>query len=236
MGRRSVVITGTFVRRRRHATGQHDVPVRLNRRRRCHRRRGDVRRPRRRNRDRPERVGRRRLTTLQARRGAGRSAGAEDAAQHQILPPGIELPAAEAVPARHHPGGCARLHTLGHNPALLLSRPTTAALAAAGRLAAASVTAHMTSRRSAPCRQTPVNHHAVLRQPPHLAKNTQRNATWWPGHAYLSTRRTTDAAADNPRPRRPIFSPRRGRDDSNVPLPPPQNTCWEKSDSMRRSL
>jgi type IV secretory pathway VirB10-like protein len=42
----------------------------------------------------------------------------------------------------------------------------------------------MTSRRSAPCRQTPLNHHVVLRQQPHPARNTRRNATWWPGHVY----------------------------------------------------
>ncbi len=182
IGRGSVLNAGTLVRRCQHATRQNDVGVRLNRRRRRDRRCGDVGLQRRGNGDRPARGGRRHITTNQARRAVGPGAGC--ATQQQLLPPGIELPAADAVPGCHRCHRRARLQAFGHDLALLLGRPATTALAAGGHLRVLIASAHMTSRRSVPCIQRPVHHHATLRHRPHLARNAPRSATWWSGAAY----------------------------------------------------
>ena len=159
----------------------HDVGVRLNGRRRhdlgCG---GGVQ----------ARGGRRHRDVHRARRGVYR--GAHSAAQHQLLPPCVDLPAADAMPACHHRHRRTRLHTLDDDLALLLSRPATAVLAAHGLRLALIASAHMITRKSVPCVQRPVRHRIALRHGRHLARNAPRGAMWSPRSAY-------DDAADQER-------------------------------------
>jgi hypothetical protein len=85
-----------------------------------------------------------------ARQGVDRRA--KPTAQQQLLPPGVELSRADAVLVRHHRWRNARLHALGHDPALLLSRPPTA-LAAGNNIGARNASARMITRKSARCPQ-----------------------------------------------------------------------------------
>jgi hypothetical protein len=104
--------------------------------------------------------------TLQAGHGLRRDVGG--ATQHKLLPPSVELPAADAVPARHHGRRRPRFQAVDHNPALLLSRPTTTAIAAGAQLGIGVVGARMTSRQSGLSIQEPVVHRVVLRNARHL--------------------------------------------------------------------
>jgi hypothetical protein len=85
-----------------------------------------------------------------ARQGVDRRA--KPTAQQQLLPPGVELSRADAVLVRHHRWRNARLQALGHDPALLLSRPPTA-LAAGNNIGARNASARMITRKSALCPQ-----------------------------------------------------------------------------------
>ncbi len=118
-----------------------------------------------------------------ARQGVDRRA--KPTAQQQLLPPGVELSRADAVLVRHHRWRNARLHALGHDPALLLSRPPTA-LAPGGTVGARTESAHMITRRSALCPQRPPRHPVVLRHGQHLAPNRSRRAMWCRRPAYRS--------------------------------------------------
>jgi hypothetical protein len=181
-GRRSVLSADRFVRRGRHTTSQPDIGVLLNGRRPRNRRHGDAGLRQRRYGGFQARSGRRHIDRHGARRDVG--CRPECAVQHQLLPPGIELPAADPVLARHHRRRRARFHALGYDLALLLSRPATAALAAGGHLRATVASARMISRRSVPNLRNPIRHPVVLRRRRHLARNAPRSATWWSGSAY----------------------------------------------------
>jgi hypothetical protein len=103
----------------------------------------------------------RRIDARQVRHAVG--SGAERAAQQQqLLPPGIKLPAADAVLARHHRHRHTRLHTLSHDLTLLLSRPTTA-LAASAQLGAQVAFARTIHRTSVPRLQSALCHAVLLR-------------------------------------------------------------------------
>src|SRR5487761_1640130 len=95
-----------------------------------------------------------------ARPGAG--CGAEPAAQQKLLPPSVELPAADAVLARHRSRRRAQHQAFGHDLALLPGRPATAALAR-GYLGGPTASARMISRRTDPYVSWPIRHHLVLR-------------------------------------------------------------------------
>ena len=164
-----------FVNRCRHTGGMHDVGVRLNGRRRRDLGCGGVCQQRR-NGGRQAWGGRRHRHVHRARRGVCR--GGHSAAQHQLLPPCVDLPAADAMPSCHRRHRRTRRHALGHDLALLLSRPATAALAAAGLRRALIASAHMITRRSVPYVQRPVRHRIALRHGQHLAPNAPSRAMW----------------------------------------------------------
>jgi hypothetical protein len=147
---RSVLDAGTVVHRCRRTTWRHDL---------CRRRRGK-------DSSLPGRGGRRLIGAHGARPGVG--CGAERAAQQKLLPPSVELPAADAVLARHRSRRRARHQAFGHDLALLLGRPATAALAR-GYLGGLTASARMISRRTDPYVSWPIRHHLVLRHGRHLA-------------------------------------------------------------------
>jgi hypothetical protein len=149
IARGRVLDAGTVGHRCRHTARQPDL---------CLRRRGkDI--------SLPGQGGRRLIGAHGARPGGG--CGAERAAQHKLLPPGVELPAADAVLARHRSRRRARHRAFGHDLALLLGRPATAALAS-GYLGGLTETAsaRMISRGTdsyVSCLRGPTRHHLVLR-------------------------------------------------------------------------
>ncbi len=153
IARRSFLDTGTVGHRRRHTAWRHDLLLR---------RRGEDSSLR-------ERGGRRLIRGHGARPGVG--CGAERAAQQKLLPPGVELPAADAVLARHRSRRRARHQAFGHDLALLLGRPATAALAR-GHLGGLTASARMISRMTDPCVSRPIGHDLVLRHGRHLAPTT----------------------------------------------------------------
>ena len=116
----------------------------------------------------PERGSRRHIGAHGNRRGI--NPGAERAAQQQLLPPSIELPAADAVLVRHRGHRRARLQALGHNLALLLNRPATAGLAASRNRGGLIASARMISRRTDPYPRQ-VRHLVVLRHGQHLPRS-----------------------------------------------------------------
>src|SRR5487761_1229400 len=144
IARRRVLDAGTVGHRCRYTTWQHDP---------CLRRRGK-------DSSLPERGVLRLIGANGARPGAG--CGAEPAAQQKLLPPSIELPAADAVLARHRSRRRAQHQAFGHDLALLPGRPATAALAR-GYLGGPTASARMISRRTDPYVSWPIRHHLVLR-------------------------------------------------------------------------
>jgi hypothetical protein len=78
------------------------------------------------------------------------------------LPPGVELPAADAVLAGHHRRRHIRLHAFGHDLVLLLGRPTTA-LAACVHLGALAQSARTIRLTSIPCLRSALRHAVFLR-------------------------------------------------------------------------
>jgi hypothetical protein len=183
-GRRSVLSADRFVRRGRHTTSQPDIGVLLNGRHPRNRHHGDAGLRQRRNGGLQAPSSRRHIGRHRARRQGGRRS--EPAVQHKLLPPGIELPAADPMLARHHRRRRARFHALGYDLALLLSRPATAALAAGRHLRATAASARMISRRSVPNVRNPIRHPVVLRRRRHLARNAPRSAMWCRGFALMS--------------------------------------------------
>lgn len=138
---------------------------------------------------------RRHVEGCEARRGVGRCA--KPAAQQQLLPPGIELPRADAVLVRHHRRRHARLHALGYDPALLLRRPPTP-LAAGGTVGVRTASAHMITRRSALCPHRPPRHPVVLRHGQHLAPNRPRREMWCRRPAYGAAASPGKAVIEKP--------------------------------------
>jgi hypothetical protein len=146
----------------------------------------------------PERGSRRHIGAHGNRRGI--NPGAERAAQQQLLPPSIELPAADAVLVRHRGHRRARLQALGHNLALLLNRPATAGLAASRNRGGLIASARMISRRTDPYPRQ-VRHLVVLRHGQHLPRSPGaaqrgrccpwRRTTRWTTSATIARRRST---------------------------------------------
>ena len=168
-----------------HAIGQWHVDpvVRLHRRHRCHRRCGGVRLRRGSNGGFHTRRARRRIDARYIRDGA--ASGIECAAQHQLLSPGIKLPGADAVFARHHRRRHIRLQALGHDLALLLGRPTTA-LAADVHLGAQAPCARTISRTSIPRLRSALRHAVLFHHRRHLPLNGPRRARWCSRSRYAS--------------------------------------------------
>jgi hypothetical protein len=111
---------------------------------------------------------------IEVRHGVG--SGIERSAQQQLLPPGIELPAADAVLASHHRHRHPRLHAFGHDLVLLLGRPTTAP-AAGPHLGTQAPCARTISRTSIPHLRSALRHAVLFRHRQHLAPNRTRRAT-----------------------------------------------------------
>jgi hypothetical protein len=151
-----------------------DLAVRLNRQHQCSRRCKSARRRRCRNGELQARSGRRHVDARQARYGVGPAA--ERAAQEQPLPPGVELPAADAVLASHHRRRHTRLQAFGHDLVLPLGRPTTA-LAPRAHLGAQAQSARTIRPRSVPCLRSTLRHAVLLRHGRHLVLNGTRRAT-----------------------------------------------------------
>jgi len=182
MACRSGLGAANFGHRSQHTTWQHNGGVQLGRRQRRDWRCRDVGRRRCSNRGLRPRGSGRHIVAHKAQRAGGR--GAECAVQQQLLPPGIELAAGDAVPARHRRRRRARFHALSHDLPLLLSRPATAPLAPGSQLGALGASAHMITRRSVAYVRSPVHHPVVLRQGRHLAPNAPRRAMWCRRPAY----------------------------------------------------
>jgi len=150
-----------------------DPFVRLNGWHRCGRRCRSARLRRRRNGGLHARRARRRIDARQIRHGVG--SGIERSAQQQLLPPGIKLPCADAVLARHHRRRHIRLHAFGHDLVLLLGRPTTP-FAAGAHLGAQAPCARTISRTSIPRLRSALRHAVLFRHRRHLALNRPRRA------------------------------------------------------------
>ena len=201
VARQRVLSAGFFVSLRRRSIWRRGTdPAGQLRRHRGGRGCSKIRRRWRRNGDLQAPGCRRHVDGCEARRDAGRRA--KPAAQQQLLSPGVELPRADAVLVRHHRCRHARLHALGHDPALLLRRPPTA-LAAGGTVGARTESAHMITRRSALCPQRPPRHPVVLRHGQHLAPNRPRRAMWCRRPAYSVQTGGGGKRSRQPRPRRP---------------------------------
>jgi len=197
----------------------HDVGVRLNGRRRHDLGCGGVFPWRRDGGRQPRGGGRRHRDVHRAGRGVCR--GGHSAAQHQLLPPCVDLPAADAMLACYRRHRRTRRHALGHDLALLLSGPATPALAADGLLRTLIASAHMITRKSVPCVQRPVRHRIALRHGRHLARNAPRGAMWRPRSAYVLTvtRRETLCAPE-------VMD--------ELPAPPPPTSCSAKPSAADR--
>jgi len=124
---------------------------------------------------------RRRIDACHTRQGGG-----PGVAQQQLLPPGIELPAADAVLASHHRCRHPRLHPFGHDLTLLLDHPTTA-LAAGARLGIRASSTRTIHRKSIPCLRSALRHAVLFRNRRHLAPNGTRRATCCRDVAYENT-------------------------------------------------
>jgi Transposase IS66 family/IS66 C-terminal element len=179
---RSVVSAGRVIRRRCDRLRAHDTGgiVRL-RGRASDRLTEDGGRRRCRTGQRPARAGRRYRDARGARRGVG--GRAQHSGQQQLLAPGIELPAADTVPVRHHRHRHAQCEALGHDLALLLHRPATA-VPLRRNPGVPTTIARTTIRRSVLRLPRLVRHAVVLAHGQHLAPNTPGQSTCCSDPAY----------------------------------------------------